>query len=74
MYTEKYATKKVLLEQMQMFEMLLDDKAGREIAYKRMHTINQLLREIDKFTKFHKNQSIRDIVVDQYQHLSKYFP
>ena len=73
MYFEKKAAKKVLMEQIQMFEMLLGDKTGQEIAYKRMHSINQLTREIDQFIALHKKQSIKDMVIDEYLQICKKF-
>lgn len=38
-----------LLNQIHMFEELLSDREGMEIAYRRMHHINHLVIEIEEF-------------------------
>lgn len=72
LYREKKSTKTMLLEQVQMFESLFKDKTGREIAYKRMHSINQLFREIDAFVKESNKQSIRDIAISEPELLGEF--
>lgn len=61
----------MLTEQIQIFESLLVDKTGREIAYRRMHSINKLIREIDSFVKLSSERSIRDVVMDYSDQLGK---
>lgn len=34
-----------------MFESLLNDKVGRELAYKRMHQIHSLIKDIKNYAK-----------------------
>lgn len=64
LYTENEATRHMLLEQIQMFEALLNDKTGREIAYRRMHHINSLLKEIENFTQSKNYNKIQDVIID----------
>jgi hypothetical protein len=55
-YKENQSTKRMLLEQIQMFDVLLKDRHGMEIAYRRMHHISDLIKEIEAFTKTKYNK------------------
>lgn len=54
----------MLLEQIQMFEALFADRTGMQIAYRRMHHINSLVREIESFTETKYNKRLVDVVCD----------
>lgn len=55
---------KLLLEQIQMFEGLLEDKSGKEVAYRRVHYINNLIRDIEDYTKTPYNKDFDQIIVE----------
>lgn len=63
-YKENQSTKRMLLEQIQMFDVLLKDRHGMEIAYRRMHHISDLIKEIDAFTKTKYNNRLKDVIAE----------
>jgi hypothetical protein len=62
-YKENQGTKKLLLQQIQMFEGLLEDKSGREVAYRRIHYINNLIRDIQDYTQTPYNKDFDKIII-----------
>ena len=63
-YKENQATKNLLLEQIQMFEGLLENKSGKEVAYRRVHYINNLIRDIEDYTKTPYNKDFDRVIID----------
>ena len=69
---ERKATRNLLLDQIQMFENLLNDKTGLEIAYRRMHKVNQLIRDIDSFISQITKNNIQNVVLKTLDEAGKY--
>lgn len=64
LYNDNQTTKQLLLQQIQMFEKLLKDSNGREVAYRRVHYINRLIRDIEEYSRTAYNQHFKDIIID----------
>lgn len=52
-----------------MFDSLFDDKQGKEIAYRRMHQINSLVRDIEAFTETRYNRRLKEVICELPQEL-----
>ena len=68
-HQENQNTKKMLLEQIQMFEVLFKDRHGMEIAYRRMHHINDLVKEIEIFSQTKYNKCLKEVIIELPQQL-----
>jgi hypothetical protein len=63
-YKENQSTKRMLLEQIQMFDVLMKDRHGMEIAYRRMHHISDLIKEIEAFTRTKYNSRLKEVLIE----------
>jgi len=63
-YAENQETKRTLLEQIDLYETLFEDRQGMEVAYRRMHHINKLVREIERFSETKYNKRLKDVIAE----------
>ncbi|CAI2359526.1 unnamed protein product [Moneuplotes crassus] len=63
-YKENQKSKQDLLDQISDYEALLQDRQGLEMAYRRMHEINHLVKDIETFCASKYNRKLRDIIID----------
>lgn len=59
---ENHQTKEELMNQINSYEGLFEDRQGLEVAYRRMHEINHLIKDIEKFWDSQYNMNLKKVI------------